>query len=189
MTTRRTLHGSQKRTCQFISMRKVLQSLTLQSETAPMVLKEYFDKHGGRAAIFASKNVDSNANKKRKLEESPQPYTQKNGTKRKPIDWDDLDVHFDRKAARYPTGSWEDSVSKVDYIEEKVDPKTGELKRYAFIHWNDGKDPQHTYHPLHVLYLKCPQKVYRRPLDEENTADKVRHRCWHITNPTWSSKL
>jgi chromobox protein 1 len=52
-------------------------------------------------------------------------------------------------------------VSNIDHIQEVLDPKTGGVKRMAFIHWNDGDDPLHTRHDLMTLYKKCPQKMLR----------------------------
>lgn len=60
---------------------------------------------------------------------------------------------------RLPSGSWEDLVAAIDYIEEYADPRDGIVKRYGFIRWGDGKTPYHTRHTLETLYAKCPQKV------------------------------
>lgn len=145
-------------------------SLTILSATAPEVVNKYFQKHGGRAALLALSNLDLKAGKKRKMEQSSPSYSQKNGRKR--VDSEEHQVHYDRKAARFPPGSWENSVANIDYIEEVTDSKTGESKRSAYIHWNDGKEPQHTRHPLHVLNQKCPQKVCQVFSMHENTSDK-----------------
>lgn len=55
-----------------------------------------------------------------------------------------------------PHGSWEHDVSFIDTVEEKPDPKTGEKKRFAYLHWNNGRKTQH---PLKHVYSKCPQKM------------------------------
>ena len=122
-----------------------------------MVLNEYFQKYGGRDAILDLNNVDLKTGKKRKMEQSPPSYPQRR--ERKMVVSQEPQVHYDRRAARFPPGSWENLVTKIDCIQEVPDPRTGEIKRNAYIHWNDGLQPQHTRHPLHVLHQKCPQKV------------------------------
>lgn len=80
---------------------------------------------------------------------------------------------MDRRNGIYPPGSWEELVSNIDHIEETLDPKTGGLKRVAYIHWCDGDDPVHTRHDLTTLYKKCPQKMlvyYESHLVFRNTA-------------------
>jgi chromobox protein 1 len=55
-----------------------------------------------------------------------------------------------------PPGSWENDVSYVDTVEESIDPRTGDLTRYAYLVWLNSKKTQH---PLVHVYQKCPQKV------------------------------
>jgi chromobox protein 1 len=55
-----------------------------------------------------------------------------------------------------PQGSWEHDVDFIDTVEERADPKTGELAKFAYLVWNNDKKTQH---PLRHIYLKCPQKV------------------------------
>jgi len=65
-----------------------------------------------------------------------------------------------------PPGSWEHDVSHVDTVEEKADPKTGQLGRFAYLVW---LNQQKTQHPLKHVYQKCPQKV-RSPCILTNSA-------------------
>ncbi|CAA9966217.1 hypothetical protein PTNB73_08860 [Pyrenophora teres f. teres] len=70
-----------------------------------------------------------------------------------------------------PPGSWEHDVSHIDTVEEKADPKTGELGRFAYIVWLNH---QKTQHPLKHVYQKCPQKMleyYESHLVFTNNAD------------------
>jgi chromobox protein 1 len=60
------------------------------------------------------------------------------------------------KAWSPPPGSWEHDVNHVDTVEERQDPKTGNLAKFAYLVWNNDKKTQH---PLHHVYTKCPQKV------------------------------
>lgn len=55
-----------------------------------------------------------------------------------------------------PTGSWEREVNVIESIEEHVDEKTGEMKRWAYVIWNNGKQ---TKHELRTMNGKAPQKV------------------------------
>ncbi|KAH3914196.1 hypothetical protein HBI56_052130 [Parastagonospora nodorum] len=55
-----------------------------------------------------------------------------------------------------PHGSWEDDVDYIDTVEEKVDPRTGELSKFAYLVWKNDKKTQH---PLKHIYQKCPQKM------------------------------
>jgi chromobox protein 1 len=69
-----------------------------------------------------------------------------------------------------PQGSWENHVDYIDTVEERADPKTGELAKFAYLVWNNDKKTQH---PLKHVYLKCPQKVCREQI-----------LCGHAANPS-----
>jgi chromobox protein 1 len=60
------------------------------------------------------------------------------------------------KAWSPPPGSWEHEVDYIDTVEERVDPKTGEVGKFAYLVWTNEKKTQH---PLRHVYQKCPQKV------------------------------
>ncbi|KAL5114317.1 hypothetical protein ACEQ8H_007792 [Pleosporales sp. CAS-2024a] len=55
-----------------------------------------------------------------------------------------------------PQGSWEHDVDYIDTVEERADPKTGELAKFVYVVWNNDKKTQH---PLKHIYQKCPQKM------------------------------
>ncbi|OCK81637.1 hypothetical protein K432DRAFT_11089 [Lepidopterella palustris CBS 459.81] len=60
-----------------------------------------------------------------------------------------------------PQGMWEDDVLSVESVEQKPNPKTGQMELHAFILWNSQKKTQH---PLNIVYKKCPQKYYESHL-------------------------
>jgi chromobox protein 1 len=45
-------------------------------------------------------------------------------------------------------------------VEERQDPKTGSLDKFAYLGWANDKKTQH---PLKHVYQKCPQKVCQSP--------------------------
>lgn len=122
-------------------------------------MQEYIDKNGGRKALLSGKAVSG---RKRKAEDSPQVKVTQHGKKGKqdaPSRKSNIDAA--RANDKYPSGSWEDYIAGIDYIEETVDARTGQLVRNAYVHWSDGKHPVHTKHSLATMYKKCPQKMLR----------------------------
>lgn len=55
-----------------------------------------------------------------------------------------------------PPGSWEHDVSHIDTVEQTQNPKTGATEKFVYLVWKNQKKTQH---PIHHVYLKCPQKV------------------------------
>ena len=117
-------------------------------EGAIDVIKEYFSKIGGRPEPKGQKRKGrpSLAGTKSGSE------TPTAGAKRAKQD------KLAKAAPQWtpPPGSWEHDVSHIDTVEEKADPKTGQLGRFAYIVW---LNQQKTQHPLKHVYQKCPQKV------------------------------
>lgn len=113
-------------------------------ETAPEVLQEYWDEIGGRPEVKETKG------KKRK--------GRKSGVESEPASASASSTKRVKKEREWspPPGSWENDVDYVDTVEESVDPKSGDLTRYAYLVWTNQKKTQH---PLVHVYHKCPQKV------------------------------
>lgn len=61
-----------------------------------------------------------------------------------------------------PQGSWEDEIEYVDTVEQRVDPKSGQLVKFGYLRWKNGFQ---TTHPLPLIYRKLPQKVGPPRLD------------------------
>jgi chromobox protein 1 len=106
------------------------------------VLQEYFEEIGGRPQ-------PPTAGQKRKgrasgvKSESGTPASSVKRVKQE-------------KAWSPPPGSWEHDVAYIDTVEERQDPKTGTLDKFAYLVWVNDKKTQH---PLKHVYQKCPQKV------------------------------
>lgn len=131
--------------------------------TASEALEEYFKKIGGRP-VFQPKgkkrkqSVGTSANNtpnekpggrgRKKTKSSPELEAEAKGTP---------DPVKDKKDW-IPKGSWEQYVTRVDTVEQKPNPKTGEQQRWAFLEWGNGKK---TKHPLEQCNLKCPQKMLK----------------------------
>jgi chromobox protein 1 len=107
------------------------------------VLNEYFEEIGGRPEAKSAQK-----RKSRPSGVKSQPATPATSAKRVKQE----------KAWSPPPGSWEHDVDYIDTVEERQDPKTGELAKFAYLVWNNDKKTQH---PLKHVYQKCPQKVRR----------------------------
>lgn len=110
-------------------------------EGAVDVLNEYFDQIGGRP--------EPKPGQKRKGRVSgvkSKSGTPASGAKRVKQE----------KTWSPPPGSWEHDVDYIDTVEERQDPKTGTLEKFAYLVWTNEKKTQH---PLKHIYQKCPQKV------------------------------
>jgi len=108
-------------------------------------MNEYFDELGGRPEPKGPGKRKGRASGANKSETGTPASTAKR-------------VKQDREWSP-PQGSWEHDVDYIDTVEEKVDPRTGELSKFAYLVWNNDKKTQH---PLKHIYQKCPQKV-RKP--------------------------
>ena len=148
MTTPRTGPGRRKKTCMRHSPSTGAPGADNYREGAIDVIKEYFSKIGGRPEPKGQKRKGrpSLAGTKSGSE------TPTAGAKRAKQD------KLAKAAPQWtpPPGSWEHDVSHIDTVEEKADPKTGQLGRFAYIVW---LNQQKTQHPLKHVYQKCPQKV------------------------------
>ncbi|KAH7119699.1 hypothetical protein B0J11DRAFT_66712 [Dendryphion nanum] len=124
-------------------------------DTAKAILRAYWKSIGGRPQYGKSAP-------------SPGPTAAK-GKKRKgrksgaaTVEDDDVDTPPVNTAKRVkqewmpPPGSWENDVDLVETVEESIDPKTGNMERFGYLLWTNGKKTQH---PLKHLYSKCPQKM------------------------------
>ena len=119
--------------------------LTRKSTTAIDVLNEYFEEIGGRPEPVQKGKKRKGRKSIANSEAASTPAsTTKRVKKDKEQEWSP------------PPGSWENDVNYVDTVEESLDPKTGNLTRYAYLVWTNGKKTQH---PLAHVYHKCPQKV------------------------------
>jgi len=118
------------------------------AESATDILQEYFNKIGGREAIFEETEKArgkkrgrsagaSNAASKRSRKNGSHPASSTPPASAKP--WSP------------PSGSWEDDVEHIDACEEQ---KNGKL--LIFLNWKNGKK---TRHETSVIYKKCPQKM------------------------------
>jgi chromobox protein 1 len=106
------------------------------------VLNEYFDSIGGRPTKGQKRKGRQSVGGTKPESATPAAASAKRVKQEK--EWSP------------PPGSWEHEVSYVDTVEEKPDPKTGQLTKFAYLCWNNQKK---TMHPLHHIYQKCPQKV------------------------------
>lgn len=106
-------------------------------------MNEYFDEIGGRPEPKTGQKRKGRPSGAARSEESTPAA--KAAPKRSKKEWSP------------PPGSWEHDVSEVDTIEEGINPKTGQLTRFAYLVWNNGKKTQH---PLKHVNQKCPQKVW-----------------------------
>lgn len=109
-------------------------------EGAVDVMKEYFEELGGRPEPKGQKRKGRPS---AATSESGTPATSSKRTKQE-------------KQWSPPPGSWEHEISHIDTVEESLNPKTGQLERFAYLVWNNQKKTQH---PLKHTYQKCPQKM------------------------------
>jgi chromobox protein 1 len=142
MRTPRIKHGSRRTTCTSgASSAPGWTHADNNREGARDVVEEYFEEIGGRpkpkggqkrkgrqAGVTSESATPAASAKKIKAEKTWVP----------------------------PQGSWEHDVDYIDTVEERADPKTGELAKFAYLVWTNEKKTQH---PLKHVYQKCPQKV------------------------------
>ncbi|KAL6710303.1 hypothetical protein ACN47E_009249 [Coniothyrium glycines] len=112
-------------------------------EGAVDVKSEYFDEIGGRPEPPAVKGQKRKGRASGVQSEAGTPASTMKRAKQE-------------KAWSPPPGSWERDVSHCDTVEETMNPKTGQLERFAYLVWNNQKKTQH---PLQHTYQKCPQKM------------------------------
>ncbi|KAL1610777.1 hypothetical protein SLS60_002448 [Paraconiothyrium brasiliense] len=55
-----------------------------------------------------------------------------------------------------PPGSWEAEVDHVDTVEQRLNPKTGQIEKFGYLVWNNRIKTQH---PLPLIFKKCPQRM------------------------------
>lgn len=119
-------------------------------ESAGDILEEYFNKIGGREAIFEETEKAARGKKRRRQSAGAQNA----GTKRSRKKGSHPDSATPPAAAKKwspPSGSWEDDIDVIDACEEE---SSGKLVIY--LNWKNG---QKTKHDTSVIYKKCPQKV------------------------------
>jgi chromobox protein 1 len=126
-------------------------------ENAQELVEAYWVTQGGRP--------DGAKSKKRKHSNVAED-TPKNGRGRKRAkESEDEDLPKKKKERKYPDGSWEHHIACVDTLEEKWNPKTGEMDKKAFVSWNDGYEPPKSSHDLETIRKKAPHKVLTWVLD------------------------
>ncbi|QDS72294.1 hypothetical protein FKW77_007209 [Venturia effusa] len=138
--------------------------------TASDVLKAYFKKIGGRPdnrppgpkgkkskkrgaeAVAVATPPARAGRKKTKLSTPPEAVTAtavatsaRRGRK------DDIEDDW-----KPPHGTWENNVTDIDTIEEMFDEEAGQLLRFAYVMWDNGRKTRHV---LETLNQKCPQKM------------------------------
>lgn len=106
-------------------------------------MDEYFDKIGGRPEPKDTKGQKRKARPSAVTSEAGTPASLAKRPKQE-RQWSP------------PPGSWENDVSHIDTVEQSEDPKDGQLKKHAYLVWNNQRKTQH---PLAHVYMKCPQKV------------------------------
>jgi chromobox protein 1 len=130
------------------------------------VLKAYFKKIGGRPANPQAKGKKS---KKRSAETTPPKRHGKKSKLSTPEAAPKTAVATSARKGKKsgieddwkpPGGTWENNVVDVDTIEEAWDSEQGEMVRFAYIMWDNGRK---TRHMLPTLNQKCPQKVCIHP--------------------------
>jgi hypothetical protein len=143
-TIPRTKHGSPKQTCMSHATRACRRRRAdSRREGAIDVMNEYFDDIGGRPEPTRGAQKRKGRTSGLMKSEAGTPASSAKRVKQEQT-WSP------------PQGSWEHDVDYIDTVEERVDPKTGELAKFAYLVWNNDKKTQH---PLKHVYLKCPQKA------------------------------
>lgn len=104
-----------------------------------MILKEYYEKIGGRNKIFDTKcRRDSNNAMERRR------------PRRRTKHLAEAVPRIPEKKWCPPEGSWEDEIESIDGFEE------GKGDFIVFLRWKNGKK---TKHGIHIIHKKCPQMV------------------------------
>ena len=119
-------------------------------ETADEILQEYFDRIGGREAIF-EETGKAQKGKKRNRQSGA---NQNSGTKRSKKNEshpENTTPPASKKKWSPPSGSWEDEIEFIDACEDE-----GSGKLVVYLNWKNG---QKTKHDTTIIYKKCPQKV------------------------------
>ncbi|KAH7381382.1 hypothetical protein DE146DRAFT_284574 [Phaeosphaeria sp. MPI-PUGE-AT-0046c] len=111
-------------------------------EGARDVMEEYFEELGGRPEQPGKGAQKRKGRQSGPKSESGTPASTKRVKQEK--SWSP------------PPGSWEHDVDFIDTVEERLDPKTGQLAKYVYVNWKNDKKTQH---PLQHIYTKCPQKM------------------------------
>jgi len=115
------------------------QFVNLDRISGDTILKEYYNKIGGRNKIFDIKErQDSNNATGRRRP--------RRGTKRLA----ETVPRVPEKKWCPPEGSWEDEIESIDGLEE------GREDFVVFLRWKNGKK---TKHGIHIIHKKCPQMV------------------------------
>ncbi len=132
---------------------KRLGSLTTNCrESANEVLEEYFNRIGGRDAIFKQTATAAAGKKRGRKPSSANPTSVKRSRKSNGAHpGASTPPASSSKAWSPPAGSWEDDIESIDACQ---DEGVGQLMVYLV--WKNGKK---TRHQTSVIYKKCPQKV------------------------------
>jgi chromobox protein 1 len=120
------------------------------AETADEILQEYFDRIGGREAIF-EETGKAQKGKKRNRQSGA---NQNSGTKRSKKNEshpENTTPPASKKKWSPPSGSWEDEIEFIDACEDE-----GSGKLVVYLNWKNG---QKTKHDTTIIYKKCPQKM------------------------------
>jgi chromobox protein 1 len=118
-------------------------------ESASDILNAYFQKHGGRDAIF-EETEKATKTKKRGRASNGTPATKKR-SRRNGTHPADKTPPATSKEWSPPAGSWEDEIETIDACEDE-----GIGKLVVYLIWKNG---QKTKHDTQTIYKKCPQKV------------------------------
>jgi chromobox protein 1 len=133
-------------------------------ETAPEVLKEYYDTIGGRPqAPSGSKKRGPKPGAKRTYSESnggtPEASSGRGRKKRAAVNSDDvIDVPRKKKDKYPPKGDsdWDKFVDGCDTIEVGTINHNGVQEKFALLRWEDGQITKNT---LRIAHKCAPQAV------------------------------
>ncbi|OAA78958.1 chromo domain-containing protein [Akanthomyces lecanii RCEF 1005] len=121
-------------------------------ESANEVLEEYFNRIGGRDAIFKQTATAAAGKKRGRKPSSANPTPVKRSRKSNGAHpGASTPPASSSKAWSPPAGSWEDDIESIDACQ---DEGVGQLMVYLV--WKNGKK---TRHQTSVIYKKCPQKM------------------------------
>lgn len=120
-------------------------------ESAHVVLDEYFDRIGGRDAIFTQTEKASKGKKRGRGASNAGSTSTKRSKNNGSHPAESAPPATIQKAWAPPAGSWEDDIDTIDACEDE-----GSGKLVVYLIWKNGKK---TKHETPVIYKKCPQKV------------------------------
>lgn len=118
-------------------------------ESASEVLRDYFERIGGRDRVFEESEKAARS-KKRGRPSSGAPTSAKRSRKNGVHPANSTPPASSKKWSP-PAGSWEDEIESIDACEDE-----GSGKLVVYLIWKNGRK---TKHKTSVIYKKCPQKM------------------------------